>query len=110
MRILITAAMAVALVGPVTWSSAAAQGKTQKISKKLVDKAKDTVKEIEKVSKQLDKTMDQQRKLLSKKKVKDRHLKVKKENSKKRKIRRLKIFCLECVTLRTTIKSRWLRR
>jgi len=53
-------------------SGAAAQGMTQKISKNLVNKAKDTSKEIEKVSKQLDKTVKQQNKLLSKKKLKDR--------------------------------------
>lgn len=53
-------------------AGSAAQGKTQKISKKLVDRAKDTTKEIEKVGKQLDKTMKQQQKLLSKTKVKDR--------------------------------------
>ena len=60
---------ALCLVGA---ASAGAQGKTQKISKDLHNKAKDTVKEIEKVTKQLDKTMEQQRKLLSKSKVKDR--------------------------------------
>ena len=37
-----------------------AQGKTQKISKNLANKATDTVKEIEKVTKQLDKTVEQQ--------------------------------------------------
>ena len=59
-------------------AGASAQGKTQKISKNLVNKAKDTAKEIEKVNKQLDKTMDQQRKLLGKKNVKDRRKEYKK--------------------------------
>ncbi len=68
-------AFAICLTGA---AGATAQGKTQKISKKLVNKAKDTAKEIEKVTKQLDKTMDQQRKLLSKKKVKDRRKEYKK--------------------------------
>ena len=53
-------------------SVGSAQGKTQKISKDLVKRAKDTLKEIEKVEKRLDETMKQQQKLLSKKNAKDR--------------------------------------
>jgi len=68
-------AFAICLAGV---AGATAQGKTQKISKNLVNKAKDTAKEIEKVTKQVDKTMDQQRKLLGKKKVKDRQKEYKK--------------------------------
>ncbi len=60
------------VIGLAGVSGASAQGKTQKISKNLVNKAKDTAKEIKKVTKQLDKTMKQQEKLLGKKKVNDR--------------------------------------
>ena len=71
--------LAIALVIGLTGvAGALGQGKTQKISKNLVNKAKDTAKEIEKVTKQLDKTMDQQRKLLGKEKVKDRRKEYKK--------------------------------
>lgn len=70
---------AIALAVCLTWvAGASAQGKTQKINKNLVNKAKDTAKEIEKVTKQLDKTMEQQRELLGKKKVKDRRKEYKK--------------------------------
>ena len=63
-------AAAIALALCLTWvAGASAQGKTQKINKNLVNKAKDTAKEIEKVTKQLDKTMERQRELLGKKKV-----------------------------------------
>ena len=62
-------ALAISLAGI---AFAGTQAKTQKISKKLVDRAKDTVKELEKLQKQLDKTMKQERKLLGKKKAKDR--------------------------------------
>ncbi len=49
-----------------------AQGKAQKISKKLVERAEDTVKEIEKTQKQLDKTTEKYDTIFDKKKVKDR--------------------------------------
>ena len=49
-----------------------AQSKTQKISKKLVERAEDMVKEIEKTQKQLEKTTKKYNQIFEKKKVKDR--------------------------------------
>lgn len=49
-----------------------AQGKTQKLSKNLVQRAENMVKEIEKTEKQLKKTLDRYNNLYKKKKVKDR--------------------------------------
>lgn len=49
-----------------------AQGKAQKISKKLVERAEDTVKEIEKTEKQLEKATKKYDTIFDKKKVKDR--------------------------------------
>lgn len=53
-------------------SQVVAQGKAQKISKKLVERAEDTVKEIEKTQKQLEKTTQKYDTIFDKKKVKDR--------------------------------------
>ena len=57
------------LMQPVT---VAAQGKTQKISKKLIDRAEDMIKEIDKTKKQVDNTVKKYDSVFSKKKVKDR--------------------------------------
>jgi uncharacterized protein YhaN len=62
-------ALVVALVGA---GSATAQGKVQKVSKKLVDKAEDTLKKIKDAEKQLDKTTDRYGKLIDGKNVKAR--------------------------------------
>jgi len=53
--------------GPLT-----AQGKVQKVSKKLVDRAEDTLKKIKESEKQLDKTTDRYGKLIDGKNVKAR--------------------------------------
>jgi chromosome segregation ATPase len=52
--------------------SAVAQGKVQKVSKKLVDRAEDTLKKIKDAEKQLDKTTDRYGKLIDGKNVKAR--------------------------------------
>jgi len=52
--------------------SALAQGKVQKVSKKLVDRAEDTLKKIKDAEKQLDKTTDRYGKLIDGKNVKAR--------------------------------------
>ena len=52
--------------------TALAQGKVQKVSKKLVDKAEDTLKRIKDAEKQLDKTTDRYGKLIDGKNVKTR--------------------------------------
>ena len=52
--------------------TALAQGKVQKVSKKLVDKAEDTLKRIKDAEKQLDKTTDRYGKLIDGKNVKAR--------------------------------------
>ena len=52
--------------------TAVAQGKTQKISKKLVENAENMVKEIEKSKKQVDKTIGKYNSIFGKNKVKDR--------------------------------------
>jgi methyl-accepting chemotaxis protein len=52
--------------------SALAQGKVQKVSKKLVERAEDTLKKIKDAEKQLDKTTDRYGKLIDGKNVKTR--------------------------------------
>jgi chromosome segregation ATPase len=52
--------------------TALAQGKVQKVSKKLVDRAEDTLKKIKDAEKQLDKTTDRYGKLIDGKNVKAR--------------------------------------
>jgi hypothetical protein len=66
-------------------ASAGAQGKVQKVSKKLVDRAEDTLKKIKDAEKQLDKTTDRYGKLIGGKNVKARrkeHGKVRNEMKK----------------------------
>jgi chromosome segregation ATPase len=69
MAAVVAVALVAALVGA---GSAAAQGKVQKVSKKLVDKAEDTLKKIKDAEKQLDKTTDRYGKLIDGKNVKAR--------------------------------------
>jgi chromosome segregation ATPase len=66
-------------------ASAGAQGKVQKVSKKLVDRAEDTLKKIKDAEKQLGKTTDRYGKLIDGKNVKARrkeHGKVRNEMKK----------------------------
>jgi len=65
-----TTAFGVALL--LGMGNAAAQGKVQKVSKKLVDKAEDTVKKIGEAEKQLKKVTDRYGKLVGGKNVKTR--------------------------------------
>jgi chromosome segregation ATPase len=60
------------VVGLAGAGSVAAQGKVQKVSKKLVDKAEDTLKKIKEAEKQLDKTTERYGKLIDGKSVKAR--------------------------------------
>jgi len=69
MAAVVAVALVAALVGA---GSATAQGKVQKVSKKLVDKAEDTLKKIKDAEKQLDKTTDRYGKLIDGKNVKAR--------------------------------------
>jgi len=60
------------VAGLLVEGSAAAQGKVQKVSKKLVEKAEDTLKKIKDAEKQLDKTTDRYGDLIGGKNVKAR--------------------------------------
>lgn len=68
----LVAVVAVVLALLLGVGSALAQGKVQKVSKKLVDRAEDTVKKIKDAEKQLDKTTDRYGKLIDGKNVKTR--------------------------------------
>lgn len=67
--VMATVAATALLLGP---GEADAQGKAQKLSKKLVERAEDTLKKIEESEKQLGKVTERYGKLLDANKVKDR--------------------------------------
>jgi hypothetical protein len=64
--------VALALLMPVLPVAAADQAKTQKISKKLIDRAEDMVKEIDKAKDQFNKTVKKYDSMFGKRSVKDR--------------------------------------
>ena len=72
LRTMTLASLLIAIAVYLHPGTALAQGKTQKISKNLVKRAEDMVKDVEKTKKQMNKTVGKYDSIFSKNKVKDR--------------------------------------